>query len=436
MKNHIKDWLLPFGIELSQLQMALAVILVIAVISLVIHFILHRVVLKNVEKMTRNNRRSWRTVLFEENLFSRLALTLQGVLIHVQTILWLNEGSTLREVLSAMSLLWIILFVMLTCFSVLDAFAYFARQNEKTKNLPIQGFLQAIKLFIALVAIIFMVAVIIGRSPMLIVSGLGAMTAVMMLVFKDPIMGFMAGIQLSVNDMLHIGDWLDMPSYGADGDVIEIGLTTVKVQNWDKTITTIPTYALISDSFKNWQGMSESGGRRIKRSIYLDVSSIKFLDQALMSRLQKAALLAPYLSEKSEEIESHNKQAHVDMEVKINGRRLTNIGTLRAYLKNYLENHPSIHQEMTLIVRQLAAEDKGVPIQIYAFTNTTEWAEYEQIQSDIFDHIYAVVDAFDLRIHQALGGADLRLAKETTMTTLAAKQASIQTSEQEGEDHV
>mgnify|MGYP000268281113 FL=1 len=268
MKNNIKDWLLPFGIELSQLQMALAVILIIAVISLVIHVILHRVVLKNVEKMTRNNRRSWRTVLFEEKLFSRLALTLQGVLIHVQTILWLNEGSTLREVLSAMSLLWIILFVMLTCFSVLDAFGYFARQNKRTKNLPIQGFLQAIKLFIALVAIIFMIAVIIGRSPMLIVSGLGAMTAVMMLVFKDPIMGFVAGIQLSVNDMLRIGDWLDMPSYGADGDVIEIGLTTVKVQNWDKTITTIPTYALISDSFKNWQGMSESGGRRIKRSIY------------------------------------------------------------------------------------------------------------------------------------------------------------------------
>ncbi|WP_154221944.1 mechanosensitive ion channel family protein [Marinicella rhabdoformis] len=408
MKNHIKDWLSPFGIELSQIQMALAVLLVIVVISVVIHLVLHRVVLKTIERMAKNYRRNWRTVLFEEKLFSRLALTLQGVLIHAQAILWLNEGSTLREVLSAFSLLWVILFIMLTFFSVIDAFAYFAKNNKKTKNLPIQGFLQAIKLFIALVAIIFMIAVVIGRSPMLIVSGLGAMTAVMMLVFKDPIMGFVAGIQLSVNDMLRIGDWLDMPSYGADGDVIEIGLTTVKVQNWDKTITTIPTYALISDSFKNWQGMTESGGRRIKRAIYLDVSSIKFLDEALMARLNQAKLLAPYLSEKSSEIEVYNQKEQLNLEVKINGRRLTNIGTMRAYLINYLQNHPSIHKDMTLMVRQLAAEDKGVPLQIYAFTNTTDWAEYEQIQSDIFDHIYAVVDAFDLRIHQSVGGADVR----------------------------
>lgn len=408
MKDQIKDWFSPLGIELSQLQMALMVILVIAVISLVIHLILHRVVLHSLEKMARNSRRSWRTVLFEEKLFSRLALALQGVLIHVQSNLWLNEGSTLREFLSSVTLLWVILFVMLALFSLIDAFAYFARENKRTKNLPIKGFLQAIKLFIALVAIIFMVAVVIGRSPMLIVSGLGAMTAVLMLVFKDPIMGFVAGIQLSVNDMLHIGDWLDMPSYGADGDVIEIGLTTVKVQNWDKTITTIPTYALISDSFKNWQGMTASGGRRIKRAINLDVNSIKFLDEALMARLNKAKLLAPYLNEKASEIEAHNQKEQLDLELKINGRRLTNIGTFRAYLVNYLKNHPHIHQDMTLLVRQLAAEDKGVPMQIYAFTNTTEWAKYEQIQSDVFDHIYAVVDAFDLRIHQALGGADVR----------------------------
>lgn len=408
MKNYIKDWLAPFGIELSQLQMALMVLVVIALISLVIHIILHRVILKSLEKMARRNRKSWHTVLFEEKLFSRLALTLQGVLIHVQANLWLNEDSTLREFLSAGTLLWVILFVMLTLFSLIDAIAYFSRQNKRTKNLPIQGFLQAIKLFIALVAIIFMVAVVIGRSPMLIVSGLGAMTAVMMLVFKDPIMGFVAGVQLSVNDMLRIGDWLEMPNYGADGDVIEIGLTTVKVQNWDKTITTIPTYALISDSFKNWQGMTESGGRRIKRSIYIDVSSIRFLDKELAEKLQKASLLKPYLMEKSAEIEAYNQKQKLDLDLKINGRRLTNIGTLRAYLLNYLQNHPQIHQDMTLIVRQLAAEDKGVPLQIYAFTKTTVWAEYESIQSDIFDHIYAVIDAFDLRIHQSLGGEDLK----------------------------
>ena len=199
-----------------------------------------------------------------------------------------------------------------------------------------------------------------------------------------------------------------MPSYGADGDVVEIGLTTVKVQNWDKTITSIPTYALISDSFKNWQGMSESGGRRIKRAVYIDVTSIKFMQKELIERLNKANLLAPYMSEKLEEIEQYNQTHDHNMELKINGRRLTNIGTFRAYLINYLKHHPNIHQDMTLLVRQLQASSQGVPIQIYAFTNTTAWNEYESIQSDIFDHIYAVIDEFELQIYQSPSSNDLK----------------------------
>ncbi len=405
MKNHFNQWLSALGIELSSVQMTLLILTAIVLLSLVIHWFFHSVLIKMIAKFARKSRHNWR-ILIEDKFLSRLALTAQGILLFVQVTLWVNHESVFYHGILTATVIWVIVFATLTLFSLVDAFGYLTRKNKRTKNLPIQGLLQAIKLFISIIAVIIIVAVIIDRSPMLIISGLGAMTAVMMLVFKDPIMGFVAGIQLSANNMLRLGDWLEMPSYGADGDVIEIGLTTVKVQNWDKTITTIPTYALIADSFKNWQGMSASGGRRIKRAIYVDVTSVKFMDQELIDRLQAANLLAPYLHEKLDEINAYNKQHDIDMDSVVNGRRLTNLGTLRAYLLNYLKNHPYIHQEMTLIVRQLQATNQGIPLEVYAFTNTTVWKEYESIQSDVFDHIYAVIAAFDLRIHQSPGSAD------------------------------
>lgn len=408
MKDYLINWLSAVGIELSAWQLNLILLAVILIISLLIHWVFHQVVIKLIEKMTRQSRRTWRKMLFEEKLFTRLAFAVQGLILYLQVALWLNPDSLFYFSLQTLALLWITLSTTLSLFSLVDVFAYLTRNNKRTKNLPIQGLLQAVKLFITILAVIIVVAVLINRSPLLIISGLGAMTAVLLLVFKDPIMGLVAGIQLSANNMLRLGDWLEMPSYGADGDVIEIGLTTVKVQNWDKTITTIPTYALISDSFKNWQGMSESGGRRIMRAIYIDANSIKFMDQKLYDHLLEAELLAPYLKMKKQEVDDSNQNLQVDMSMKVNGRRLTNIGTLRANLLNYLKNHPNIRQDMTLLVRQLAAENHGVPLQIYAFTNTTVWAEYEDIQGDIFDHIYAIIDAFDLRIHQSPGSADIR----------------------------
>jgi miniconductance mechanosensitive channel len=407
MKEYLISWLLAMGVELTPLQTNLVVLAVIIIISVFIHWIFHQIVIKLVKKMTSKSRHTWRKMLFEKKLFSRLALTIQGIILFIQTSLWLSPESLSHYLLQNLSLIWITLFITLTLYSLVDVFAYLTRKNKRTSNLPIQGLLQAVKLFITVMAIIIVIAVLINRSPLLIISGLGAMTAVLLLVFKDPIMGLVAGIQLSANNLLHLGDWLEMPSYGADGDVIEIGLTTVKVQNWDKTITTIPTYALISDSFKNWQGMTDSGGRRIMRSIYIDANSVRFMDQKLFDHLQGARLLAPYLTEKKSEIDSVNNANNDNMDMKVNGRRLTNLGTLRAYLASYLKNHPNIHQEMTLIVRQLAAENTGIPIQIYAFTNTTNWNEYEDIQGNIFDHIYAIIDAFDLRIHQAPGSGDI-----------------------------
>lgn len=405
MKNHFNQWLTDLGVELSSLQMTLLILTAIVLISLVIHWFFHQVVIKLIAKFASKSRQNWR-VLIEYKFLSRLALTAQGILFFVQVALWINHKSVFYHAIQTLTFIWITVFTTLMLFSLVNAFGHLTQKNKRTKNLPIQGLLQAIKLFISIFATIVIIAVIINRSPMLIISGLGAMTAVMMLVFKDPIMGFVAGIQLSVNNMLRLGDWLEMPSYGADGDVIEIGLTTVKVQNWDKTITTIPTYALIADSFKNWQGMSASGGRRIKRAIYIDVTSVKFMDQDLIDRLKAANLLAPYLSDKVEEINDFNIKHNVDLTSVVNGRRLTNIGTLRAYLLNYLKSHPYIHQKMTLLVRQLQAKNMGIPLEIYAFTNTTAWGEYEQIQSDIFDHIYAVVSAFDLSIHQSPGSND------------------------------
>ena len=396
-------------IQLTALQMNLAVLAVILFISIIIHLVFHQVAIKLVEKMTRQSRHAWRKMLFEEKLFSRLALSVQGIILFMQTNLWLNPESVFHTILQTLSLIWITLFITLTLFSLVDVFEYFTQKNKRTRNLPIKGLLQAVKLFISIMAIIIVIAVLINKSPLLIISGLGAMTAVLLLVFKDPIMGLVAGIQLSANNLLRLGDWLEMPSYGADGDVIEIGLTTVKVQNWDKTITTIPTYALISDSFKNWQGMTESGGRRIMRSIYIDANSVKFIDHELYEYLHEAFLLAPYLTKKKSEIERANQINLANTNMKINGRNLTNLGTLRAYLANYLKNHPKIHQDMTLIVRQLAAENNGIPMQIYAFTNTTVWSEFENIQGDIFDHIYSIIDAFDLKIHQSPGSADIQL---------------------------
>jgi miniconductance mechanosensitive channel len=426
MKDYLINWLNTLGIVLTPLQMSLTLLAFILIISVVIHLSFHQVVIKLIKKLTRQSRQTWRKILFEKKLFSRLAFIVQGIILYMQVSLWLNPKGIFYSSLQTFSLLWITLFITLSLFSLVDVFAYLTRKNKRTRNLPIQGLLQAVKLFITLVAFIIMIAVLIDRSPLLIISGLGAMTAVLLLVFKDPIMGLVAGIQLSANNLLRLGDWLEMPSYGADGDVIEIGLTTVKVQNWDKTITTIPTYALISDSFKNWQGMSESGGRRIMRSIYIDANSVKFMDQELYDILYDACLLTPYLTEKKSEIDSYNQSNPANMDMKVNGRRLTNLGTLRAYLTNYLKHHPNINQQMTLMVRQLAAENSGIPLQIYAFSNTTVWSEYENIQANIFDHIYAIIDAFDLRIHQSPGSADFQLLGESLKVN---KEPSVMTQE-------
>lgn len=380
----------------------------IVLVAIVLHLTLRAIANKLISQY--EHRRQTRTQLtaLSHKLLRRISFIIQSAVVLMQAMVWFEPGSFALRVITVVAEQSIVMFALLAFFTLLDIFLSLNDLRTKRSQFPLKGLLQTIKLIASVLTGILLVSLLLDKSPLLLLSGLGAISAILLLVFKDPILGLVAGIQLSANNMLSVGDWLEMPKYGADGDVIDIALTTVKVRNWDKTITTIPTYALISDSFKNWRGMTEVGGRRIKRSVYLHMSSVEFLNETTLGRLHKAELLAPYLEERLAQISKTNSSSKSDMSVLLNGRRLTNIGTFRAYLQSYLKTHPSIRQDMTLIVRQLQSSNVGLPIEIYAFTNTTNWNEYEGIQADIFDHILAVLSEFNLQVHEDPSGQDVR----------------------------
>lgn len=394
------------GIEINHTTSLVIIFGIIFLTAIIVHFILHKVVLRAFEKRAQASSHLWLQIITQNKLFHRLAFTLQdnrqrsggSVAAKRQR----SGGSThhLREIVGDDLCPALLLLVAGRDFQSVA-------ENGHRLAAAAEGDIRGVKLVSAILVGILIISLLIGQSPAILISGLGAMAAVLMLVFKDPILGLVAGIQLSANDMLKLGDWLEMPKYGANGTVTDIGLTTVKVRNFDNTITTIPTWALVSDAFINWSGMSASGGRRIKRSLNIDTTSIHFLDEQEQQKLIQAKLLKPYLAARHEEINLWNQQ-NGEGESVLNLRKMTNIGTFRAYLNEYLRNHPRIRKDMTLMVRQLAPDANGLPIEIYAFTNTVIWAEYEDIQADIFDHIFAVVDEFGLRIHQSPTGNDIR----------------------------
>lgn len=405
MQNYLINLLNQHNIQFSQ-YISLGIILgLIIIIAVVVHFIVHKIFIARFSHRYANQ--YWSVYLIEHKVFNRLAYALQGFLVYMQARLWFNDGEFLKEILIVASQIWVLIALTLSFFAILDTGLSLCQRSGLVKKLPIRGIIQSIKIILSVLITILSISLLIDRSPLLLLSGLGAMTAVLMLIFKDPLLGLVAGIQLSANKMLNVGDWLEMPKYGADGDVIDITLTTVKVQNWDKTITTIPTYALISDSFKNWQGMTESGSRRIKRSIFIDTTSVHFLTKEDCDKLKKSQLIAPYIDEKIAEITQYNNTNHISINDEINARRLTNLGTFRAYLEAYLRNNPQINGNLTLMVRQLSPTENGLPMEIYAFTKTTQWTAYENIQADIFDHIFAIIPEFGLRIHQTPTGYDI-----------------------------
>ncbi len=292
--------------------------------------------------------------------------------------------------------------------SVLNAINDIYQTFEISKVKPVKGYIQVVKIIVVTLGVILVIANLMGKSPLLLLSGIGALSAVLMLVFKDSLLGLVAGIQLTSNDMVRVGDWIEMPKYGADGDVIDISLNTVKVQNFDKTITTIPSYALISDSFINWRGMQTSGGRRMKRSLFVDTTSISFCTEEMINKFKNIHYLSDYIINREREIAEYNTRNKINQTNPVNGRALTNIGVFRAYISNYLQNHPGINQEMTLMVRQLAPSENGLPIEIYAFTNDVKWAVYETVQADIFDHLFAVAPEFGIQLFQNPSGSDLK----------------------------
>lgn len=408
MNEFLLQGLKRFGLAGNEGAYLLVVLVLLILTALVVHVVMHYIVLRFLGKSAQAGHQVWRKTLFGHNLFTRLALVLQAVILYAQARVWLEAGTLMLGAIEIVTTLWMILFSFLSLYSLLNIIEEFYRSLESANKFPLRGIFQSIKLVGATIAVIIAIALLIGKSPMLLFSGLGAMTAVVLLIFKDLILGLIAGIQLSANDMLAVGDWLEMPQNGADGDVIDISLTTVKVRNWDKTITTIPSYSLISDSFKNWRNIEHVGGRRIMRAINVDATSVKFLDDADLTRLRKAQLLTGYIEDKLKEIENDNQQKGIDPESTINGRKLTNLGIFRAYLTAHLGANMHINHDLTYMVRQLASGPHGIPLEIYGFCNNVKWVPYEAVQSDIFDHVFAVIPEFGLRLYQAPSGTDVR----------------------------
>ncbi|MGV8941966.1 MAG: mechanosensitive ion channel family protein [Lysobacter sp.] len=374
----------------------------------VANWLTRQVLTRVVGRLVKASPMKWDDMLMSRGVLARLANIVPALVIvaGIGGIGGLSDG--LVTVVRNVALAFIALTIALAISNLLDAINdLYVANNRRANQRPIKGYLQVVKLVVFVFALVVMVATLIERSPLLLLSGFGAMSAVMMLVFKDTILSLVASVQLSSNDMLRVGDWIEMPSLQADGDVIDMALNTVKVQNWDLTITTIPTYRLISDSFKNWRGMQESGGRRIKRALLIDQSSVRFLEPDERTRLQRIALIDSYLDDKRHELEAYNETLLSAGKDPVNTRRVTNIGTFRAYVSHYLRAHPGINQQMTQIVRQLEPSPTGLPLELYCFTNTVAWVPYEGIQSDIFDHLIAMLPEFGLRLYQAPSGADV-----------------------------
>ena len=372
--------------------------------------VLGRIAERALQALAAHTALDWEDLVVKHKAPRRLVQAIPSLLVQFGLRFVPGLLPTVEAVIGNVALAMTLLFLMLALNALLDTLqAAHARSTAaSTRPRSIKGYVQVVKIVVFVLGSVVIVATLIDRSPLILLSGLGAMSAVLLLVFKDTLLSLVAGVQLTSNDMLRVGDWIEMPQVGADGDVVEIALHTVKVQNWDKTITTIPTWRLIGESFRNWRGMSQSGGRRIKRSFRLDASGVRFLDEAEIRRLKRIHLLQDYLDDKQHRLEEANRR--IGDNHPANQRRLTNIGTFRAYAQAYLDSHPELHKQMTCIVRLLEPMPDGIPVEIYCFTATTVWAQYERIQGDVCDHLIAILPEFGLSLYQSPSGMDLRTA--------------------------
>ena len=370
-------------------------------LSFLSYLLMRYVVIKAIFHLFEKTSTKLDDILIEQGFLNRLSYIVPLIILYNLFDNFIGSYQMVNRLL--LSLIAVVIVASIN--SLLSVLNVIYNQSKYSNSLNVKSYVQIIRLIVNLFSLIIIFAILSGQSPVYLLSGIGALTAVLLLVFKDTILSFVSSIQINSNDLFKIGDWVEASQFGADGDVIDIALHTIKIQNWDKTISIIPTHKLVDSSFKNWRGMSDSGGRRIKRSINIDMNSIKFCSEELINKLKPITLISKYIDDKFSEISKHNTS--LNNESIINGRVLTNIGTYRAYIKAYLKNNKNIHDDMTFLVRQLSATENGLPIQIYVFSNNTNWVDYEEIQSDIFDHLIAALNQFDLKIYQRPSGSDL-----------------------------
>ncbi|MCS5541110.1 MAG: mechanosensitive ion channel family protein [SAR324 cluster bacterium] len=409
LNAYLTENLLELGLTTGMVESLVrgGLILLVLLLSWVAHRVSQGPINRSIEKFAHYTIQQWDDILVEKHIVKRILYFIPLILLYVLSSPILTGTSLLPLSQTLISFLFLIAGMMFLD-AMLNALLAIYGKSAIAKEISITPFVQVLKLGLYFVTGILLLSLLLQKTPLYFLSGLGALTAVLMFVFKDVLMGFVAGIQLIANKMVAPKDWIEMPKYGADGDVLEITLTTVKVQNFDNTITTIPTYALINESFKNWRNMNLSGGRRIKRYVNIDLGSIKFCSSEMLEQFKRIQLISQYIQNRQEEILVYNKKHQVDESTLVNGRRLTNIGVFRSYVEAYLRQHPMIHKDMTFLIRQLSPSENGLPIEIYVFCKDTNWTAYEAIQADIFDHILAVVPEFDLRVFQEPSGSDFQ----------------------------
>ncbi|WP_246943614.1 mechanosensitive ion channel family protein [Bacillus pinisoli] len=390
-------------------------ILLIGIICIAANFLSKKVVIRLITHYVTKSKFPRATMILKRKVFDKLSHILPAIIIYY----FAGTLPDYQVMIEKGAVAYIIIVGLMVFHALLTTINDIYQTYEISKIKPIKGYIQVINIIVLILGGLLVISNLMGESPFILLSGIGALSAVLMLVFKDSLLGLVAGIQLAANDMVRVGDWIEIPKYGADGNIIDISLNTVMVQNFDKTITSVPSYVLISDSFINWRGMENSGGRRMKRSILIDTSSISFCSEMMLEKCKQIHYLTDYVTVKEKEITEYNTRFNMYEENRVNGRALTNIGVFRTYIHNYLKQHSGINQDMTLLVRQLPPTEHGLPIEIYAFTKEVKWVVHESIQSDIFDHLLAVAGEFELKVFQNPSGNDLKsLLGETPRKTV------------------
>src|SRR5690554_3043968 len=415
--NYIEEWVEAFLVSTGiaeewAIYLRLVIfILILILFSSIAFLITKRIVIHYIYKFVEKSPVTWDDALADQKVFKHVAHVIPAIIVRIMAPVIFADFEYALPFVIKLTDSYLIVVGMMIVFAFLRVAQFSLASRPVFKDKPLESYFQLIRIILYVITGILVFSVLLEQTPVYFLSAFGAMTAVLMLVFKDTILGLVASVQMSSNEMVRIGDWVEMPKYGADGDVLEINLNTVKIQNWDKTITTVPTYAFISDSFKNWRGMQESGGRRIKRAIYLKMNSFRFLEEEDLEKFKKYRLLKDYVLQKEKEIEEHNKGVEAEF-ISANVRRLSNVGMFRVYVNNYLKEVEGVNKDMTIMVRQLAPTPHGLPMEIYCFTNDIRWLYYEGIVADIFDHLLTIVREFDLEVFEEPTGADFLKIEE------------------------